>query len=74
MTEKIFCGKCNMMLYFGEEIKRRLYMRAIPSEESVLTYYKNVCPRCGNQLSLETTKIELNGGKNVAQPRINQRS
>ena len=30
MTEKIYCGKCNMMLYFGEEIKRRLYMRAIP--------------------------------------------
>ena len=24
MTEKILCGKCNMMLYFGEEIKRRL--------------------------------------------------
>ena len=45
MTEKIYCGNCNMMLYFGEEIKRRLYMRAIPSEETVLGYYKNVCPK-----------------------------
>ena len=22
MTEKILCGKCNMLLYFGEEIKK----------------------------------------------------
>ncbi len=61
MTEKILCGKCNMLLYFGEEIKRRLYMRAIPSEETVLGYYKNVCPKCGNKLSLETVKIETKG-------------
>jgi RNase P subunit RPR2 len=61
MTEKIFCGNCEMMLYFGEEIKRRLYMRAIPSEETILSYYKNNCPRCGKKLSLETIKIELSG-------------
>ena len=61
MTEKIFCGKCNMLLYFGEEINRRLYMRAIPSEETVLGYYKNVCPRCGNKLDLNTVKIETKG-------------
>jgi ribosomal protein S27AE len=63
MTEKINCGKCNMLLYFGEEIKRRLYMRAIPSEETVLGFYNNVCPRCGQKLSLETVKIEIEGRK-----------
>jgi ribosomal protein S27AE len=63
MTEKIFCGKCNMMLYFGEEIKRRLYMRAIPSEETVLGFYKNTCPKCGSELSLATVKIETKGRK-----------
>ena len=56
MTEKIYCSKCNMMLYFGEEIKRRLYMRAIPSEETVLGFYKNTCPKCGNSLSLKHCK------------------
>ena len=58
MSEKIFCSKCNMLLYTGEEISRRLYMRAIPSEETVLGFYKNVCPRCGSKLSLETVKVE----------------
>ena len=59
MSEKIFCGKCNMLLYFGEEIKRRLYMRAIPSEETVLGFYNNVCPRCGNKLSPGTVEVEI---------------
>jgi RNase P subunit RPR2 len=63
MTEKIYCSKCNMMLYFGEEIKRRLYMRAIPSEETVFGFYKNTCPKCGNKLSLNTVKIETKGRK-----------
>lgn len=63
MTEQIYCGNCNTMLYFGEEIKRRLYMRAIPSEETVLGYYKNKCPKCGNNLSLNTIKIKLKGRK-----------
>ena len=62
MTEQIFCGKCSMLLYFGEEIKRRLYMRAIPSEDTVLDFYSNVCPRCGNKLSLKTVKIEVKEG------------
>ncbi len=48
-----------MLLYFGEEIKRRLYMRAIPSEETVLGFYGNLCPRCGNNLSPKTVKIEI---------------
>jgi hypothetical protein len=52
-----------MLLYFGEEIRRRLYMRAIPSEEAVLGYYKNVCPRCGNALSKKTINIEIEGRK-----------
>ena len=63
MTETIYCGKCNMMLYFGEEIKRRLYMRAIPSEETVLGFYKNTCPKCGNKLTLDAVKIETKGRK-----------
>jgi RNase P subunit RPR2 len=63
MTEMIYCGNCNMMLYFGEEIKRRLYMRAIPSEETVLDYYKKTCPKCGTNLSLNTVKIEIKGRK-----------
>ena len=62
MTEKIFCDKCSMLLYFGEEIKRRLYMRAIPSEDTVLGFYNNVCPRCGNKLSLKTVKMEVKEG------------
>jgi RNase P subunit RPR2 len=63
MTESIYCGNCKMLLYFGEEIKRRLYMRAIPSEETVLSYYKNVCPKCANSLSLNNIKIEIKGRK-----------
>ena len=63
MSEKINCKNCNMLLYFGEEIKRRLYMRAIPSEDAVLGYYNNVCPRCGAALSKKTVKIEIEGRK-----------
>ena len=59
MSEKIYCGKCKMLLYFGEEIKRRLYMRAIPSEETVLGYYNHVCPRCGNALSQQAVTIKI---------------
>ena len=59
MTEKINCGKCNMLLYFGEEISRRLYMRAIPSEETVLGFYKNTCPRCGAKLTTKSVVIEM---------------
>jgi RNase P subunit RPR2 len=58
MTEKINCKKCHMLLYFGEEISRRLYMRAIPSEETVLGFYGNRCPRCGGELSLKTVDIK----------------
>ena len=63
MTESIRCSKCNMLLYFGEEIDRRLYMRAIPSEDTVLGYYHNTCPQCGNSLSADTVKIEKKGRK-----------
>jgi hypothetical protein len=52
-----------MMLYFGEEIKRRLYMRAIPSEETVLGFYANKCPRCGASLTLKTVDIKTEGLK-----------
>jgi hypothetical protein len=63
MTETINCKKCRMLLYFGEEINRRLYMRAIPSEETVLGYYGNKCPRCGGKLSLKTVDIRTKGRK-----------
>lgn len=63
MTQKINCGKCDMLLYFGEEISRRLYMRAIPSEKTVLGFYNNTCPRCGNKLTLKTVKIGIKGRK-----------
>jgi ribosomal protein S27AE len=61
VSEKIRCGNCGMLLYFGEIIKRRLYMRAIPSEKTVLALYKNVCPRCGSGLSEQTVKVEIKG-------------
>jgi RNase P subunit RPR2 len=59
MSEKIHCKNCGMLLYFGEEIKRRLYMRAIPSEATVLGYYNNTCPRCGETLSEESVNIKI---------------
>lgn len=61
MTEKILCRNCEMLLYFGEELKRRLYMRAIPSEETVLGFYGDTCPRCGNALSLESVDVKIEG-------------
>ena len=57
MSEKINCGNCGMLLYFGEEISRRLYMRAIPDEAAVLAAYSNNCPRCGASLSKDSVKI-----------------
>ncbi len=59
MSETINCGNCGMLLYFGEEIKRRLYMRAIPDESAVLAGYGNQCPRCGATLSTDSVKIEI---------------
>ena len=59
MSEKINCGNCGMLLYFGEEIKRRLYMRAIPDEAAVMAAYGNACPRCGNPLSNASVKVEI---------------
>jgi hypothetical protein len=59
MSETINCSNCGMLLYFGEQISRRLYMRAIPSEDSVLAAYGNACPRCGAALSKDTVKVEI---------------
>jgi hypothetical protein len=61
MTEIIKCDQCDNLLYFGEEIARRLYMRAVPSEKTVLAYYGNVCPRCGNALTLDSVSIDIKG-------------
>lgn len=61
MSEKINCRECGMLLYFGEEIRRRLYMRAIPDEAAVLDAYGNVCPRCGNALSETSVIVQIKG-------------
>jgi hypothetical protein len=61
MTEIIKCEQCDNLLYFGEEISRRLYMRAVPSEQTVLEYYGNVCPRCGHELTLNSVSIDIKG-------------
>jgi ribosomal protein L34E len=59
MTEKISCGKCGFLLYFGEIIKRRLYMRMRSGEEDVLRLYGNTCPKCKNKLTLKTVRVEV---------------
>jgi phage FluMu protein Com len=59
MSETINCGNCGMLLYFGEEISRRLYMRAIPDEAAVLAAYDSKCPRCGSALSTKSVKIKF---------------
>jgi hypothetical protein len=59
MSEKINCSNCGMLLYFGEQISRRLYMRAIPDEAAVLAAYGNACPRCGNPLSEKSVKVQI---------------
>ncbi|MBN1630453.1 MAG: hypothetical protein JW990_11860 [Thermoleophilia bacterium] len=59
MSQTITCGTCGMLLYFGEEISRRLYMRAIPDESAVFAGYGNVCPRCGAALSTESVNIQI---------------
>lgn len=59
VTEKITCAMCGMLLYFGEEIRRRLYMRAIPSEETVFGFYDGTCPRCSSPLSTDSVVIEV---------------
>ncbi|UCB46209.1 MAG: hypothetical protein JSV25_01940 [Spirochaetota bacterium] len=59
MPEKILCTECDFLLYFGEIIKKRLYMRNLPSEEKVLEMYNNTCPRCKNKLTLKTVKIAI---------------
>jgi len=56
MTEKIYCGKCNNMLYFGEEIKRRLYMRAIPNEENSSRLLTERLPQMRQQFVVEHCK------------------
>ena len=61
MTETIRCAECGMLLYFGEEIRRRLYMRAIPSEATVLGYYENTCPRCHSMLTVGSVDISTEG-------------
>jgi len=55
LTERINCGKCNFVLYWGESIKDRYILRY--SEETFLAKYDNKCPNCGAALSKESVKI-----------------
>jgi len=61
VTETIRCRGCGFLLYFGEAISRRLYMRAIPSEDAVLDLYGRACPKCAAKLSLDSVSIETKG-------------
>lgn len=58
MTEEIRCGKCDFLLYFGETISDRLYIGGL-NEEKILQRYNNVCPMCGNKLSMKTVKVKI---------------
>ena len=57
MTEKITCGRCAFLLYWGEAIALRLFMRF--SEEKLLHQYGRECPNCGAALTLDTVKVEV---------------
>ena len=57
MSETIKCDNCGFLLYWGEAIKDRLYMRF--SEEALLAKYNNICPDCGNKLDLKRVKIQI---------------
>ena len=48
-----------MLLYFGEEISRRLYMRAIPDGAAGLAADGKTCPRCGASLSDKSVTIKF---------------
>ena len=55
MTERINCGSCGFVLYWGESIKDRMFMRY--SETTFLAKYGKKCPNCGAGLSMESVKI-----------------
>jgi ribosomal protein S27AE len=55
MSETINCANCGFLLYWGEAIKDRLYMRF--SEEKLLTKYRHVCPHCGDRVDEATVTI-----------------
>lgn len=57
MSETIKCNICGFLLYWGEAIKDRLYMRF--SEAKLLEKYSNVCPNCGNRLDVQTVEIQI---------------
>jgi ribosomal protein S27AE len=57
VTEKISCGRCEFLLYWGEAIALRLFMRF--SEEKLLQRYGRVCPNCGAALTLNSVTVEV---------------
>jgi len=57
LSETIKCDNCGFLLYWGEAIKDRLYMRF--SEERLLDKYKKICPNCGNKLDVNRVKIQI---------------
>ena len=58
MTEEIRCSECRFLLYYGETIAERLYLGGL-NEEKVLKRYDNVCPSCGNKLSVDSVDIDI---------------
>lgn len=55
MTERITCNGCGFVLYWGEAIRDRMFMRY--SEETFLAKYGFTCPHCDGELSRDTVTI-----------------
>ncbi|MGB9134831.1 MAG: hypothetical protein WCC63_04515 [Candidatus Bathyarchaeia archaeon] len=50
MPQKVFCQKCNCILYEGAELK--------PPDE-IIQKHNGKCPKCGNKLSLIPINVEV---------------
>lgn len=55
LTERINCGSCGFVVYWGESIKDRFSMGY--SEGTFLAKYDNKCPNCGADLSKKSVVI-----------------
>jgi hypothetical protein len=50
MPQKVFCQKCDFVLYEGAELK--------PPDE-IIQKYNGKCPKCGKKLSLIPIDVEV---------------
>ncbi len=53
MPQKIICGGCGRVFYFGTDLK--------PPEETV-QQNKGVCPECGKKLHFDPKNVEIRSG------------